>query len=137
MAGDQHRGLLTRRQPRQEQVGWGEVYVYDNRDTTDPTFLGTFSTKDSRSARVDGLYTDHNTEVVKGDQFFSSWYSDGVLWWTMNDRGVSRKLGHFVPPGPPGSSFVWGVYPLAHRGLILASDMEKGLWIVRPKGLGF
>jgi hypothetical protein len=32
---------------------------------------------------------------------------------------------------------VWGVFPLSRRGpdLILASDFDTGLWIVRPKGL--
>jgi hypothetical protein len=114
---------------------WGEVYVYDNRPPAHPTLLGSFSTDNSRSTRTDGLYSDHNTEVVNGDQFFTSWYSDGVLWWTMNDQGVTHQIGHFVPPGPPGSAFVWGVYPLPGRGLVLASDSLTGLWVVRPKGL--
>jgi hypothetical protein len=113
---------------------WGEVYVYDNRDPVHTRLLGTFSTENSRSTRTDGVYTDHNTEVVKRDQLFSSWYSDGVVWWTMNGRGVTHQLGQFVPPGSP---FVWGVYPLRHRRLILASDLGTGLWIVRPKGLKF
>ena len=117
--------------------GWGEVYVYDNRDETHPRLLGTFSTDNSRSTRTDGIYSDHNTEVVYNDQFFSSWYADGIVWWTMNKRGVTHQLGHFVPPGPEGSPFIWGVYPLRHKSLILASDTLTGLWIVRPEDLDF
>ncbi len=116
--------------------GWGEAYVYDNSDPAHPSFLGTFSTPDSRSTRTDGSFTDHNTEVARGDQFFSSWYSDGVVWWTMNDQGVSHQLGQFVPPAngdtPP---LVWGVSIDSAHDLILASDITSGLWIVKPKGL--
>jgi len=116
--------------------GWGEAYVYDNSDPAHPAFLGTFSTPDSRSTRTDGSFTVHNTEVTLGDQFFSSWYSDGVVWWTMNGQGVSRQLGQFVPPATPGSPpLVWGVFIDSAHDLILVSDITSGLWIVRPKGL--
>ncbi len=117
--------------------GWGEVYVYDNSDPANPSFLGTFSTPNSRSTRDDGAYTDHNTEAVGDDQFFSSWYSDGIVWWTMDDEGVSNQLGQFVPPGPGGVAFVWGVHPVRGRSLVLASDITTGLWIVRPQGFRF
>jgi hypothetical protein len=121
----------------QNQWGaWGEVYVYDQTDPGHPTFLGTFSTPNSRSTRTDGSFTDHNTEVVDGNQMFSSWYSDGIVWWTMSDQGVSHQLGQFVPPAsgdnPP---LVWGVFVDEEHGLILGSDITTGLWIVKPKGL--
>ncbi|HEU5161186.1 MAG TPA: hypothetical protein VFU43_29595 [Streptosporangiaceae bacterium] len=116
--------------------GWGEVYVYDNADPARPSFLGTFSTPNSRSSRDDGEYTDHNTEVLRGGQYFSSWYSDGIVWWTMDDHGASRQLGQFVPSatadGPP---LVWGVFIDRVHKVILASDINSGLWIVKPKGL--
>jgi hypothetical protein len=117
--------------------GYGEAYVYDNADTNHPTFLGTFSTPDSRSTRTDGEFTVHNTEVVLGTQFFSSWYSDGIVWWTMSSNGSSHQVGQFVPPASArfGVPMVWGVYPDAGRDVILASDMGSGLWIVQPKGL--
>jgi hypothetical protein len=58
------------------------------------------------------------------------------VWWTMNDQGVSRQRGQFVPPAtgqtPP---LVWGVYIDSAHDLILASDITSGLWIVKPKGL--
>jgi hypothetical protein len=117
--------------------GWGEAYVYDQSDPANPTFLGTFSTPNSRSERTDGVFTIHNTEVALGRQFFSSWYSDGIVWWTMDEHGASHQLGQFVPP--PSETFgiplVWGVYVDHAHDLILASDFGSGLWIVRPKGL--
>jgi hypothetical protein len=116
--------------------GWGEVYVYDNANPAQPTFLGTFSTSNSRSTRTDGSFTDHNTEVFAGDQMFSSWYSDGIVWWTMADNGASQQLGQFVPPAPAGSTpQVWGVYVDTKHHVILGSDIGSGLWIVKPKGL--
>ncbi|NBH03475.1 hypothetical protein [Amycolatopsis sp. SID8362] len=117
--------------------GWGEVHVYDNTNPKQPTFLGTFSTGDSRSTRTDGEFTDHNTEVASGGQFFSSWYSGGIVWWTMNDHGVSAQRGQFVPPpnsdGSPAS--VWGVFIDKKHNVILGSDMTSGLWIVKPTRL--
>jgi hypothetical protein len=117
--------------------GWGEAYVYDNSDPAFSTFLGTFSTPNSRSFRTDGIYSVHNTEVALGRQFFSSWYSDGIVWWTMDDNGSSRQLGQFVPAASEdfGIPLVWGVYVDSVHDLILASDFGSGLWIIRPKGL--
>ena len=116
--------------------GWGEVHVYDNTDPKQPAFLGTFSTGDSRSTRADGEFTDHNTEVARNGQFFSSWYSGGIVWWTMNDHGVSAQHGQFVPPPGNGSPpSVWGVFIDRTHNVILASDMQSGLWIVKPDKL--
>ena len=112
--------------------GWGEAYVYDNTNPLAPRFLGTFSTPDSRSSRRDGEYTVHNTESWGNTtNLFSSWYGDGVVWWTMDETGSATQLGQYQPP----SAEVWGVYPDAGRDLVLASDMGSGLWIIRPKGL--
>ncbi|MFJ9779057.1 LVIVD repeat-containing protein [Amycolatopsis sp. NPDC101161] len=118
--------------------GWGEVHVYDNSNPKQPVFLGTFSTSDSRSTRTDGEFTDHNTEVAAHDQFFSSWYSDGIVWWTMTGHGVSAQRGQFVPPpnSDGSSSEVWGVYVDKIHNVILASDITNGLWIVKPNRLG-
>ncbi|CAN5781260.1 hypothetical protein BH18ACT15_BH18ACT15_02700 [soil metagenome] len=118
--------------------GWGEAYVYDNSDPSSPTFLGTFSTPNSRAAGNGdrGAFTVHDTEVTRRNQFFSSWYSDGIVWWTMNGEGASRLRGSFVPPSRNGvPPLVWGVYLDSRHNLILGSDITTGLWIVRPEGL--
>jgi hypothetical protein len=115
--------------------GWGEVYVYDTTGST-PTLLGRFGTRNARSTRFDGNYTAHNTEAA-GRQLFSSWYSDGIVWWTMSDRGTTRQLGRFVPPASPRLRvpLVWGVAIDHVHDLILASDIGTGLWLIRPRGL--
>jgi hypothetical protein len=112
--------------------GWGETFVFDDANSSSPTLLGTFATPNTYSDRADGWFTGHNTEVV-GDDFYSSWYSDGIVWWTMGEDGTSTQLGQFVPPShPQGPPLVWGVYPDRANDLILASDILSGLWIVRP-----
>src|SRR5206468_1517641 len=80
---------------------WGEVYIYDNTNLAAPAFLGTFSTPNGRSTRTDGSYTDHNTEATAHDRYFSSWYSDGIVWWTLAEHGVTQQRGQFVPPPRP------------------------------------
>lgn len=122
--------------------GWGEVHLATN-DRGRTQHLATFSTPNSRSSRTDGFYSVHNTEVVNGDQAFSSWYSDGVVWWSLANARQPRMRGQFVPPPTedpqrvfPPVPLVWGVYPDRASDLILASDINSGLWILRPAGLG-
>ncbi len=117
--------------------GWGEVHIYANsRETSE--HLSVFSTRNSRSQRTDGFYSVHNTEVW-GEHAFSSWYSDGIVWWSFADPANPRKLGQFVPPATadpqeffPTAPTVWGVAIIKKRNLLLASDINSGLWMVRP-----
>lgn len=123
--------------------GWGDVHLFDTTDPSAPALVGTFSTANSRSTRDDGFYSVHNTEVAKGTQAFSSWYSDGIVWWDFNDPTDPRQQGQWVPPGAedptgifPPVPIVWGVYLDSQRNLVLASDINSGLWVLRPVGLG-
>jgi hypothetical protein len=129
--------------PGEDFDGWGEVHLFDVSDPTTPTEVGTFSTPNSRSERDDGFFSVHNTEVAKGTQAFSSWYTDGIVWWDYADPAHPVQRGQFVPPGAedpegifPPIPIVWGVYLDRDRNLVLASDINSGLWILRPIGLG-
>lgn len=119
------------------ETGWGQLEIYANDDAR-PEYLATFGTPNSKSGRGDGFYAIHNSEVVDRDQVFAAWYSDGVRWIDLSDPEDPKQKGYFVPPPaarslgdvPSGVAFVWGVWP--HRGLVLASDVTSGLWILRP-----
>jgi hypothetical protein len=120
--------------------GWGEVQVVDNRDPSRARVVGTFSTPNSRSNRTDGFYSAHNTEV-SGNNAFTSWYSDGIVWWSLSNLSRPTMRGQFVPPATadphgvlPTAPLVWGVHLEHGRSLVLASDMNSGLWILRPTG---
>jgi hypothetical protein len=125
----------------EEYGGWGEAWLYERRNG--PTRLrGTFATQNSQSTRTDGVYTVHNTEVWGGTQAFSSWYSDGIRWWEFESTGRTRARGWFVPPATPDPNgywpavpLVWGVALQPQHDLVLASDINSGLWILRPIGL--
>ena len=128
----------------QPYQGWGEAHIYTNH-RGDNRLLSIFSTRDSRSMRTDGFYSIHNTENAgsRRAQMFSSWYTDGIVWWSLVNRRNPVMKGQFVPPpteDPTGTfppvPIVWGVYPDPASNLIFASDINSGLWILRPTGLG-
>lgn len=125
-----------------ESNGWGEAHLFDTDRKARPVHVGTFSTPNSRSTRSDGFFSIHNTEVAHRTQAFSSWYSDGIVWWEFSDPSNPTMVGQWVPPAavdPTGSfpevPIVWGVYLDRGREVVLASDINSGLWILRPNGL--
>jgi hypothetical protein len=88
-----------------------------------------------------GSWSIHNTEVL-GDRAYVSWYSAGIIALDVSDPTHPEQVGQFVPKTSkrhanslgPGPAEVWGVAIDPDTGLIYASDMRTGLWIVRPIG---
>jgi hypothetical protein len=88
-----------------------------------------------------GSWEIHNTEVA-GNHSYSSWYSNGIVALRLAPVARPGLVGQFVPP--PSSRFndifgdpfplVWGVAIDRETGIVYASDMRSGLWIVRPTG---
>jgi hypothetical protein len=129
------------------RASWTFQRVFDTSSLERPRLLSTFATesavpgKDGRVA-TDGIYSVHNA-VVKGDLEYASWYSDGVRVLDVSDPTNPTEVAYFVPPAghnpvkPPQRGTlsqtpqVWGVYYDAERDLVLASDMNTGLWILR------
>ncbi len=81
-----------------------------------------------------GEWTIHNTEVL-GDRAYSSWYSNGVVALDVSQPDRPRFVGRFVPsfPGPTSSIGIWGVAVDPETNLIYASDIDQGLWVLRPR----
>jgi len=97
-----------------------------------------------------GSWTIHNTEV-QDDRAYSSWYSNGIVALDLSPLDEDSPsdptmVGQFIPrgtlveppPGEPGPPFVepaavWGV-AIRDDGVIFASDIFSGLWIVEPTG---
>ena len=103
---------------------------------------------DSRARRPagrDGFYSVHNNVFV-GHVEVVSWYADGVRIVSFAKPRRPREIGYFVPPpkrdpqrmwtAPNGNRAfpnVWGVFP--YRGLVYASDIHSGLWVIRARGI--
>ncbi len=81
----------------EDKNGWGEVHITTNTRGKN-THLSTFATPNTRTQRTDGFFSVHNTETVRNTEMFSSWYSDGIVWWSLDDPQNPRMKGQFVPP---------------------------------------
>ena len=68
-----------------------------------------------------------------GDRAYASWYSHGIVALDVTDPTAPQLVGQFVPAGQPFPD-VWGVAVDPETGLVYASDIGSGLWIVRPTG---
>ena len=77
-------------------------------------------------------YTVHNPEVV-GNRAYVSWYADGVRAIDFTRPRAPREVGAWVGQGRPADAppvDIWSVVP--HRGLLLASDRNYGLYVLTP-----
>ena len=124
--------------------GWGYLRVYDYANDASPQQVGAFKTRNSLAVgdRAAGDYTIHNPFVV-GTDVYISWYSDGVRIVDARIPSDLKEVGYFVPPAGQNpvkpsqrgvlsqTAQVWGV--VVKDGLIYASDMNTGLWVLQRK----
>ena len=76
----------------------------------------------------------HNTFFV-GDYLVNSYYRDGITIVDATRKDILVETGAFdTSPSPAGDGYngSWGVYPYLSSGLILASDIEEGLFVLNP-----
>lgn len=76
----------------------------------------------------------HNTHFIN-DYVVTSYYRDGVTIHDVQDPSNIIEVGHFdTSPNYAGNGFngCWGVYPWLPSGLIIASDIEEGLYVLNP-----
>ena len=120
-----------------EYNGWGSLRVWDNRDPANPVQLSAFATPNTLSPDAAvrspaAWYTVHNPEVV-GNRAYVSWYADGVRAVDISRPSAPREIGAWAGQGRPADAppvDIWSVVP--HRGLLLASDRNFGLYVLTP-----
>lgn len=126
------------------EKGFGYMRVYDFEDPANPVQIGQFKTPNASGATdiAGGDYSLHNNFLV-GTDVYMSWYSDGVRVVDASDPADPVEVAYFVPPAGQNSvkpsqrgvlsnqTQVWGVVVDEATGLIFASDMNTGLWILR------
>ncbi len=120
---------------------WGGVQVWDIHDPVRPSLLTVFRTENGERFPPPGpgYFTVHNP-LSLGRYALFSWYADGVRLVDFADPAHPREVAAFVPPAAPDpfgifppAANVWGV---ARTGeLVLASDINSGLWVLRGTGL--
>jgi hypothetical protein len=129
------------------EKGFGYLRVWDWTPPDpgdDPVQIGFYKTPNSSGTRdvAAGDYTIHNPLLVE-DEIFASWYSDGIRIIDVSNPAAPRETAFFVPPAAhnpvkpsqrgtlTNTPQVWGVAHDPATGLIFASDMNSGLWILR------
>jgi hypothetical protein len=129
--------------------GWGYSRVFNTSNPAAPTEIAQIhipETADEDFATGFGDLTVHEVEVPRGDPneggpaadddqlAYFSWYSGGLRVWDISNPAAPTELGRYIDA--KGNDF-WGVAlaedPNGDR-IILASDMDFGLFIFRYTG---
>ncbi|MUH73635.1 choice-of-anchor B family protein [Psychrosphaera haliotis] len=124
---------------------WSEdkqyIFLHDEQDEQYNginTTLYVFNVKDVRTPKLVGRWTgptgaiDHNG-YVRGNRYYMSNYEKGITVLDITDPEEPVQIGFFDTfPIRNNTSFngAWGVYPFLPSGLILASDINSGLYIL-------
>jgi len=126
------------------EKGYGYMRIYDWSTPSSPRQIGAYRTPNSLggSDQAAGDYVIHNNWLV-GTDVYASWYSDGVRVVDTSNPRDPREVAYFVPPATTNpvkpaqrgtltnTTQVWGVVVDEASGLVYASDMNSGLWILR------
>ena len=126
------------------EKGFGYLRVWDFSGAGNATQIGEYRTPRSLGADDQGAgdFVIHNNVLV-GDTVYSSWYTDGVRVIDVSDPTSPEEVAYFVPPATENpvkpsqrgvltnTTQVWGVVVDEATGLVYASDMNSGLWILR------
>jgi len=103
-------------------------------DVSDPTTIR-FLDKFRPDATFENESIPHNTHVL-GDYLATSWYQDGVVLTDISRPNNMVEVGIFDtfegPDFGDGFDGCWGTYPFLPSGLLIASDISKGLYVFQP-----
>lgn len=105
------------------------VDAYDISDLTDIRQVGKFRPLATEGTGV----IPHNTHYKDGF-LVVSWYTDGVVVIDANRPENMIEVGSYDTYEPLNTGFngCWGAYPWLPSGLVLASDIDYGLFVLRP-----
>ncbi len=109
------------------------VLDYSKYLDNDLTTISTF--KEPLLSPASTQSTAHNPYVV-GDYAIASYYEDGVVIFDVSNPLQPERVAYY-DTYPSNSTYngyegCWGVYPFLPSGNILASDINNGLFIIKP-----
>lgn len=99
--------------------------IYDIASLTNPTLAGIW--------KGDTKAIDHNG-FVRGNRYYMSNYRRGLTILDITNPATPQEVGFFdtfSASDSNGFDGAWGVYPFLPSGLILVSDINGGLFIMR------
>ncbi len=108
-----------------DEVRGEPLKVFDISNLSSPLLVGAVT------SNPDAIV--HNVHV-KGDTAFASNYSEGVRLLDVTDPTTPAEFGYYDTfPGKPTSVFdgCWEVAPYFPSGVIIASDRQTGLYVLR------
>ncbi|WP_169332228.1 choice-of-anchor B family protein [Gracilimonas tropica] len=132
-----HQGWLTEDQAfflmndelDERNLGRGtKTYIWDVRDLEDPRFVGYYE--------HESLSIDHNL-YVRGKYAYETNYNAGLQILDISDvedANLERVAYFDTQPQTDAAVFTgtWSNYPYFSSGMVVLSDIETGLFIVRP-----
>jgi len=82
---------------------------------------------------VDPSAVAHNC-YARNDTLFIAHYTEGVRMWDVSNPFGPMELGHYDSflPAIYGYYGVWNVFPYFASGRIIISDMQSGLFLLKP-----
>jgi choice-of-anchor B domain-containing protein len=109
-----------------DEVGGAFVEAWDISDLNDIIFLDRYSPFSTLGSNV----TPHNVHV-KGNHLIISYYRDGIkIVDASRPTNLVEVAGFDTEPG--NGSGCWGAFPFFDSDLILASDINNGLFVLQP-----
>ena len=132
-----HQGWLTEDQQyfvfddEFDELGQGHntrTYVWDVSDLDAPALNG--------FTDAAGSSIDHN-QYIKGNRTYQANYSRGLRIMELTDLSTATltEVGFFdTYPNSDGNSYTgaWSTYPFFASGIVLVSDINRGLFILQP-----
>jgi len=108
---------------------WGyDMKVLDISNLSNIDVITTFNPE------IDANSIAHN-QIIKGDLLYVSSYHDGLQVYNISEPENPTKVASFSTYAlDDHDSYrgAWGVYPLLPSGNILVSDMQYGLFVLKP-----
>jgi len=112
-------------------------------DEVEDAYIAAYDVSDLNNiAEVDRIQSSpgqdvipHNVFVTNQDFLVTSYYRDGVTIHDCSNPNNMVEVGFYdTSPGFTGGGFngCWGVYPYLPSGLIIASDIENGCFVLDP-----
>ncbi|MEO6758169.1 MAG: choice-of-anchor B family protein, partial [Saprospiraceae bacterium] len=110
-----------------DEIANGVLSVWDLHDLENVREVGRYQSSPGKGA------VPHNAFVL-GDYVIASWYNDGIILLDLTRPENPVEVGRFDLDELTNSAYSgsWGNYPYLPSGIVLVSDISRGLLILRP-----